>query len=287
MDRLAIIDEASGCLTVFDLDGKFQIEFETPTMRAGNPFKSRPGFWGCRFDRGGDCLWSAAPISDSQVQVQVRSIGDWSVVATAKVPNHFGDCYCGFEESGPPGVAALWLGCEGDTEAFWLQWSGTTIGCREGSGLAGPGPIEFSPAGDECLVYENAITTLLRIEFPGLRQVGRCGNLLDGVMIGSPLAFLNSSLALMLGYPGRLVLFDIRAMRALEEVVVEGHEPRTLRESTNWYTGGATRELHTDIKNLARIGANIVVVFDPDFHSSPLAVRHCVITFPVTDLLLE
>ena len=236
-----------------------------------------------RYGRGLSLV--GGPVNELELEVQLRSIRDWSVVATGIVPNHFGECYCSFEGAGPPGAAAILLGAGQDgSDLFWLQRAGKHLEWTQESSLSNPGPVEFSPVGNECLIHEVAVTVLHRFEFPSLRHAGRCDTLLDGVLMGSPVVYLNQDRALVLGYPGRVVLFDVPGMRAVEEVIVAGHEPRPLRE-WGWYTGVGTREVLTDIQSLARIGPNVVLVYKIDFQSGPLSVRDGLVSIPVADLI--
>lgn len=184
---------------------------------------------------------------------------------------------------GPSGVAALLLGREGDTDLFFLRQLGSVVEWTRESRLLGPGPVEFSPAGNECLIHENAVTGLYRVQFPSLEPTGKCENLPKGILMGSPVVYLDDNRALLLGYPGRVLLFDVREMCALEEIVVEGHEPRALQE-WGWYQGPNT-DLHTDITSAIKIGTNVVLVYNLDYRSCPDFRSAGLLTIPIAALI--
>ena len=106
---LAVIEDATGTLSVMDFDGSRLLGQEAPRLRKDIDQWLRPGFNGCFFDQAGDYLWSVARLANETVEVQLRETERWSVVGSVTIEDPFEESHCSFYATSRADVAALWL----------------------------------------------------------------------------------------------------------------------------------------------------------------------------------
>jgi hypothetical protein len=70
--------------------------------------------------------------------------------------------------------------------------------------------------------------------------------------------YLDNSQALACSTNGRIAVVDTRSMRVVEELAIEGHEPRPTKEYYPRLIGDSS--LCTDISYIARVGDYLIVV---------------------------
>jgi hypothetical protein len=255
---LAVIDTATGRLSVVRYDGSVVSVREPPPVLAGAPAWVKPGFTACSFGgEGGDVLWSAAAPSEEEVVVQAHAAAGGGVAGAAVVEDLFGGSHCSLFPTGRPEVMAFWLNAgQNGQQVYWISKGARALTCEPEPRLRDTTPPAFSPGGDEFLAADDE-RGVCRYTFPAVRRIGRCrwGGA-EGEDFGDYLCYLDGSHALVGSHAGRVFLLDVGAMEVTDEVEVQGHGPKRAEEYYPTLAGDS--QLCTDLAQFERLGETVV-----------------------------
>lgn len=256
---IALTEGESGRLNVIDFDGSSMFREEGPGARQGSPRWLRAGFDDCFFDESGDYLWCAATRSRDEATVQLRESGRWSVVLSVEVQDPFGGSSCSFHRTGKPEVVALWLAAGQDgQQVYWLTRQAGEVRCDPEINLENTTPPAFSPSGTSFWVV-NDDQAACRFEYPSVRQTASCESPCgEDDPFGCSVCCLDDRYAFVGSGSGRIFVLDARRMNVVEEVIIEGHEPRPVEHYYPSLVGD--KQLSTDISFFQRVGSLIVFV---------------------------
>lgn len=260
-ELLAWVDGSSGLLRIQTLDAQPIAEIAPPRLLPGASDWVKQGFEDCYFDDGGEFLWLAAPLGDKELEVQLLRVSNWSFVGKQKVEGRHDGSSKSFHETGRPGLVSLWLAAGQDgQDVYWLNGNDQGFSCELVPRLADTPPPTFSPDGSHFVTaYDDG--TLRCYEFATMREVGsglKSPVRNDHFMVCY--CYFDNRHALAKTNENRIFLINTSQMRLVEEVAVEGHEPRPVGE---YYPTLANEPgLCTDITWIERIGD--VVVFYSD-----------------------
>jgi hypothetical protein len=293
-----------GKLYVLGFDGSPIFEEAAPRPPKGWPEWRTGGYTDCQFDESGAYLLCAANVSD-HFEIQLRETNRWSVVSRVVVADPHICSLASFRSTARPDTWALWLDglC-----AYWAIRDGDSLRAMIEPCLEDKEPPEFSPSGDEFLTMDRLGIQLQRYRGFGRRPtspwyrlrwaitrkpppaelLGVCespygDDLFAADSFGRSLCYLDNSWALARSTNGRIAVVDTRSMRAVDEIAIEGHEPRPTEEYYPRLVGD--RALCTDISEIARVGDYLIVR-----HSRPLepgleARRDGILCFPINYVL--
>lgn len=120
-------------------------------------------------------------------------------------------------------------------------------------------PPVFSPSGDEFLTIVELGTALERYRYPPAELLGVCESPYGADdPFETSLCYLGNSRVLACSTNGRIAVVDARSMRVVDELAIEGHEPRPTEEYYPRLVGD--RSLCTDISYIARVRDYLIVV---------------------------
>lgn len=136
-----------------------------------------------------------------------------------------------FEHTPMQETVALWLAAGQDGQCvYWLKRTGSELQAKQDDDLQDTIPPAFSPSGRELLVVEG-LGTLQKFAFPDVRLLGQCDSPFgEDDVFATSVSYLDATHAITGSHNGRIALVDTAAMKVLGEVIVEDHEPRTMRE---------------------------------------------------------
>lgn len=256
-------DGESGLLKIQKLDGPILAEVALHGRSPSMPTRLAQGFHDCCFDERGDFLWAVVPISDDEIELHLVDASDWSTVQTVTVEDQFGQSFCSLHSIGNSSLVALWIaGGQDGQQIIWAKRRGSKFSCEPADQLVNTTPPVLSPDGSSFVVLtdDNAIC---RYEFPSMRRIG---SPLQSEDEDNPFAesmcFWDQRHVLASTGEGRIFLIDTERMQPVEEVAIEGHEPRPIGE---YYPVLANeRGLGTDITWFTRLGKAVVFVYRRD-----------------------
>jgi len=263
LEALAWANGESGSLVVQNLAGDRVAEIPPPQWRKDSSQGTKHGFDDCYFDEGGKFLWAVGPISDDEIELQLIDTNDWSTVQKVVVEDQFGSSSCSLHSTSKAGLVALWIAAGQDgQQVYWLKRRGGKFSCEPEDKLANTTPPVFSPDGSVLLVL-NQDNALCKYDFPAMK---RSGTPLESEDEDNPFAesmcFLDHRHALASTGEGRIFLLETDRMRTVEEVELEGHEPRPIGK---YYPSLAKeRGLGTDITRFTRLGNSVVFIYRRD-----------------------
>ena len=256
-----------GKLQLLRFDGSIALEIPTPPRTEGSPERVTPGYADCRFDESGRYLWCVANLTEDQVEVQLRETDSWSVVSRVLVDDPFGDGSSAMLlPTMEPGTLSLSLTEAGSgTYVYWVTRHGVHIRCSPEPCCYCDSPPVFSPSGGEFLVIE--FKGVQRFRYPVVQLVGVCESPFGGDD-PSPdwLCYLDDRRALVGSIDGRIALLDTPTMRVVNELTIEGHEPRPVAEYYPTLTSNG--ELCTDLSSFTRLGDYLIFFHAGDRTSS-------------------
>lgn len=223
----------------------------------------KQGFDNCCFDDGGKFLWVVGPTSDEAIELHLIDISDWTTVQKATVEDPFGASSCSLHSTGKPGLVSLWIAAGQDgQQVHWIRRRGGKFSCELENQLANTTPPVFSTDGSEFLTV-NENHAICKYEFGTMKRSGRpvVSNDQDNPFAES-LCYFDKRHALAGTNEGRVFLVDTDRMKVVEEVELEGHEPRPIGE---YYPILAKEHgLATDISWFTRLGNAIVFIYRRD-----------------------
>lgn len=263
MPLLAWIDGESGLLKVQTLDGEAISDIAPPCLATGLSKCIGRSFADCRFDESGKFLWAVGPISDDEITLHLVDASDWSTVQTATIDDPFGESDCSLHGTANSSRIALWIAAGQDgQQVVWAMRRDSTFSCELADQLVNTTPPVFSPDGSSFVVL-NDDSTICKYEFPAMKRIGPP---LESEDEDNPFAesmcFLDQRHILASTGEGRVFVLDTEQMRIVEEVEIEGHEPRPIGE---YYPSLAKeRGLGTDITWFTRLGKAVVFVYRRD-----------------------
>ena len=259
---LALIERGSRKLRLLSFDGSTAFEISAPPLREGSPEWMRSGYDHCLFDDSGRYLWCAARVSTDQVEVQLRETDGWSVVSRTLVDDPFGPSSAGASSAmllptAEPGTLSLWFADgQGGACVHWVARDGVRVSCSPEPSLCDTTPPEFSPGGREFLVID-LYGAVRRFSYPVVEQFGICESPFgDDEPFRFSLCYLDNARALAVSLNGRIAVLDTPTMRVVNELTIEGHEPRPAEEYYPNLAGD--RNLCTDIGDVTRLGDYLI-----------------------------
>jgi hypothetical protein len=252
----------SGKLFVLGFDGSPMFEEVAPRPPEGSPEGMTGGYTDCQFDGSGAYLLCAANVSKDHVEIQLRETDRWSIVSRVVIADPHIWSFASFHSTARSDTWALWLDglC-----VHWVMRDGGSLRVVIEPCLEDMVPPEFSLNGDEFLTMDNVGIALQRYRYPPAELLGVCESPYgdDEVFGGNDpfgtgaFCYLDNSWALALSTCGRIAVVDTRSMRVVDELTIEGHEPRPKEEYYPHLVGDTA--LCTDISHIARVGDYLVV----------------------------
>ena len=115
-------------------------------------------------------------------------------------------------------------------------------------------PPVFAPSGREFLVIDFTYGAVQRYRYPVVQPAGVCESPFGAFHVS--LCYLDDTRALAGSLNGRMAVLDTPTMRVVNELIIEGHEPRPLDEYYPRLAGD--RELCTDISDFWRLGDYLI-----------------------------
>jgi hypothetical protein len=262
--RLAWVDDKTGSLTVQDFGGSRLFEITPPQVVDTKPTWIHRGFDDCFFSENGDFLWTTAPLNSKDMVVQLRQAETGVEIDRATVQDPFGGSSCSFHSTGKPDLVSFWLaaGNPDMVQVYWLKMTGSDFTCTPETKLRNAIPPVFSPSGDELLVV-NADNAICKFTYPSMQQVGsplESGD--EDNPFTESICYFNDRQALASTNEQRIFVVDTAQMKIVEEVYLEGHEPRPIGE----YYPRLSKEagLGTDISCFTRLGDVVIFVYRRD-----------------------
>jgi hypothetical protein len=258
---LALTNSETGRLTVIGFDGTTIFRQDAPALPAGSPEWMMAGYTDCRFDDRGNWLLCAARASEDHIEVQLRETEGWSIVDRIVVADPFGGSAASFHPTARPDTWALWLAAGQDGQCTcWLTRDGDSLGAAIESCLEDAIPPVSSPDGDAFLTIEVS-GPLRRYRYPQVELLGSCDSPYgEDDLFGTSLCYLDSTRALAGSDNGRIAAVDTAAMRVVNEVIIEGHEPRPTEDYYYPQLVGDRRQC-TDISYFERSENHLIVVW--------------------------
>jgi hypothetical protein len=262
IDRFfALIEGDAGSLVVRSHDGKQLLELSAPDADEDSSDLMKQGFEDCLFDETGDFLWLS--VLSNECEVRLIETKSWSVISSAAIEDPFGGSSYSFHPTGDPDVVSLWLAAGQDgQQVYWLRRTGSEFSCTIASKLTNTIPPVFAPVGKHFLVTTER-GAVCKYEFSTMTQIGsplESGD--DDNPFSTSLCYLDNRQVLAGTNENRVFLVDTDEMKILEEVAVEGHEPRPIGE----YYPALAKEtgLGTDISWFTRLCGTVVFVYRRD-----------------------
>ena len=260
---LAWIEGNPGKLAVLDPLGRRGFEIFPPSTQSGTWEFNQKGFEDCRFDESGERLWLAAHIGNDDVELSVVDGQTGTLISKSVVHDPFGESSCSFHTTNWPGRLALWLAAGQDGQiVYWLHASPDGFTWDQEVVLQNTTPPAFCADGSTFLVCD---------ECGGIAQYDYATGRKLGPTVRSPdedgrfaesHCYLDSDRAIAATNEGRVFLIDTRRMAIVDEVVVEGHEPRPIHEY--YPTLKDSDELATDISWFKRVNDSIAFIVRRD-----------------------
>jgi hypothetical protein len=257
---LAIVGEEGRKLRVVHFDGS--------SIFDGQPSGNRNStFEECFFDPGGTRLWCLVA-SAPQAVVECREVDSLSVIEKLVFENETGEGRPIFEYCRPD-LGLLFLPQSADVggRVYWLDPGHSTRApriSREPSldDILVVAPPVFSQDGSEFLVMDQD-RVVHRFAYPPSRPLGACPlQPTDADYFPSATSYLNQRLALVGTGNGRIMLLGLDSMRVVDEIVIEGHEPRPMNEYFR-----EMRDFHqlaTDITSTHEVNGWLYCVHPPE-----------------------
>jgi hypothetical protein len=257
---LALVEHGSGKLFVLGFDGSPMFEEPAPRLPEGSPECMTGGYTDCQCDLSGTYLLCAATVSEDNVEIQLRETDRWSVVSRAVVEDPFGASSASFHSTTRPDTWALWLAAGQDGQCvFWVMRDDSSLRATIEPCLENALPPAFSPSGGEFLTIVELGRALERYRYPPAELLGVCESPYGADdPFETSVCYLDNSQALACSTNGRIAVVDTRSMRVVEELAIEGHEPRPTKEYYPRLIGDSS--LCTDISYIARVGDYLIVV---------------------------
>ncbi len=253
-----------GKLLLRRFDGSIALDIPAPPLREGSLILEVAGYTDCQFDDRGRHLWCAARVSSDQIEVQLRETDGWSVVSRTLVEGGYDSAL--FFRTPDPGTLSLWF-AEGEACVYWAARDGVHTRYAPEPSLYGTTPPEFSPSGREFLVIDSVYGGVQRYRFPVVQLLGACESPFGAdEPFDVSLCYLTDTQALAGSLNGRIAVLDTPTMRVVNELTIEGHEPRPVEEYHPTLTGNG--ELCTDIASFARLGDYLIFWHGPGAPSS-------------------
>jgi WD40 repeat protein len=185
----------------------------------------------CLFSNDGTQLWHVVELENNQVQIQYRETKQWQVLKRAVLLN--GNSYNYFSLTYHPEnkVLAVWEAAGQD--GCWMYWvwdDDVEIRVLEIPELENKISPEFHPAGGEFLVVDD-LGRLCRYRFPDCHLMETAAlKLEEEDDFAYYMCYLSDERAIVKSENSRLFIVDLDSMRVIDEVILKGHEPRSLNE---------------------------------------------------------
>jgi WD40 repeat protein len=257
----AWVDGSSGTLIVQNLAASRLVEIQPPQLFPSTSNATKRGFTDCYFDESGEALWLIAPLNADEAELSLVETEGWSVINKKVLQDPFGASDWSFHGTGRLDLTSLWIAAGQDGQQVrWLNRSGNTFSVEQADELVNCIPPAFSPDGSEFLVLAED-NTVRKYGFATMKEIGQpvdSGN--EDNPFAESLCYLDSGHALASTGEGRTFLIDVRRMAVVDEVAINGHEPRPIGE----YFPALAKESGwaTDISWFARVGDTIVFVYN-------------------------
>jgi hypothetical protein len=254
---LAVVEE-TGVLSIHTFDAHARFRLDPSEPNDGN--SSQPGFHDCMFDGNGEHLWCTNRVSETDIEIQLRRVGDMCIeTATVLADVFHGGGWATLHPSGARDAAVLWLSNgQGESQVYWLTNSpGDGLRCEDEPNVENYSPPVFSPSGEEFLTVGLEGLCRYRWSKQNWGQSLRCpGQPTDA--FAHSLAYLDETRALAGTHEGRVYLIDAKRMRVLDEVICESHKLQT-RDSQ--LADVKDKVFGTDLSSCVRIGNCIAFAF--------------------------
>ncbi len=212
----------------------------------------------CLFSNDGSQLWNVVQIENNQVQIQYRETERWQVLKSAVLLN--GNSYNYFSLSPHPENKLLAAWEAAGQDGCWMYWiwkDDVEIRVLEIPELENKIPPEFHPAGGEFLIIDD-LARLCRYRFPDCHLIGTATlELEEEDYFGYYMCYLSDERAIVKSENFRLCIVDLDSMRVIDEVILQGHEPRPLNEIFAEITGD--RSIYGNVSYFKRAGKNRIV----------------------------
>jgi hypothetical protein len=279
---VAVVGGPIGALRILHFDGS--VVFEVPPPSIARASWEEPGFHDSGFTVEGEFLWCSAPLSRDSIEIQLRDTRTWSVLAKTMIADPFGKSAALFFPSDKPELTALWLAAGQDgQQVYWLRNGRDWCQCSIEPALRDTAPPAFPSSGSEFLVV-GADGALRKHAYPSGAILGACKSPdSENDPFSEGLTYLSSVRALAQTNERRLFLIDIASMRILDEVGIDGHEPRPAEYYNPTLRG--ERQLCTDIGEFVRIGDTLVFASRLDRGTGARERRDQLMFVPVDALL--
>jgi WD40 repeat protein len=257
---LAWVNGDGGSLVVQNFAGDRIAEFSGPLLRQDASEWLKQGFIDCYFDDSGDFLWAAGPVSDDEIELQLIDVSTFSQAQKSIIADPFGTSSCLLRDAGDTALVTLWIAAGQDgQQVIWVRRHGDKFTHKLAEELVNTTPPVFSPDGSTFLVL-NQDNAICKYEFSTMTPIGASLKSADeSNPFAESMCFLDDRRVLASTGEGQILLLDVKQMRIVDEVVLEGHEPRLLGE----YYPSLTNEQRfgTDIHWFTRLGKAIIFVY--------------------------
>jgi hypothetical protein len=194
------------------------------------PVTSFGAFEALAFSPDGEFLWSVRRLDSDLVSVEVRDRQTWRMVSQTHLHDPFGQSsfdLC-FHPRGQH--VALWAAAGQDGQAiFFARADRAAVQITRLENVNDTTPPSFSLNGDEFLISVAGSSELRLYSFPESALLGtvRCP---ENEASGDYAQFAGDERALLQWGEGQLYLVDLRSHAIVDEVVISGHEPRSISE---------------------------------------------------------
>lgn len=255
---LALACAENGKLLVMDFNGGVVFEEEAPVVPPNSPDWLVAGYMDVCFDASGEHLWTIAPFSGNTFEVQLRKTGRWTVEQRMVLKDPFEGSTAFFDPTPEANRVALSLGDgQGGLNVYWVEPKGNAIRCTEQRALSDSPTLAFSPEGKELLALDGVMGGIRKFSYPKLQMLGECGSPFGENDAARMICYVNTSCAVVMSDSNRIGVVDTAQMVLLQELVLEGHEPRSVSETPD------NAKLYTDIFSLGRTTNHVLLACPP------------------------
>ena len=184
-------------------------------------------FEGCLFR--GALLWTATRTSMDTAMVDVRELNEGKVLARVEVADPFRESNLMLFRGPNENTVALWVAAGQDGQClYWMEHTASTMTATRCPNLEETTPPAFDRDGRRFLVVSE--NDLCLHDYPGGAPRGKLVWPFDDDFPSEMISFVGEDHALMHSGNGHLFLVDLRAMKIAEEITIEGHDLRPIRE---------------------------------------------------------
>ena len=177
----------------------------------------------------GSLLWTAARTGMDSAMVDVRELNEGKVLARVEVEDPFGESSLMLFRGPNENTVALWVAAGQDGQClYWMEHAGSITTATRCPNLEETTLPAFDRDGRRFLVVSE--NDLCLHDYPGGARLGKLEWTFDDDFPSEMISFVGEDHALMHSGNGHLFLVDLHAMKIAEEITIEGHELRPIRE---------------------------------------------------------